>query len=125
VLVRGEQVGGRIPLVSAPYTYNALEADNADRLDTRHASDFSLAGHAHPYVQSVTASAPLASSGGQTPNLTLNTAVGGDLTGTYPSATVAGLQGNPVAATPPTTGQVMTWNGTAWTPAAAGVGSNF
>ncbi len=125
VFVRGEQVGSRIPLVSVPYAYGAMEADNADRLDGLHASAFSPAGHTHNYVQSVTASAPLSSSGGQNPHLTLNTALGGDLGGNYPNATVTGLQSRPVAATAPTNGQVLTWNGTAWAPMASGAGSNF
>jgi hypothetical protein len=30
--------------------------------------------------------------------------------------TVTGLQGNPVSATPPTVGQILIWNGTAWVP---------
>jgi len=31
--------------------------------------------------------------------------------------TVTGLQGNPIATTTPTNGQVLAWSGTAWTPA--------
>lgn len=41
---------------------------------------------------------------------------GGDLNGTYPNPTVDGLQGRPVAATVPATGQVLKWNGAAWAP---------
>jgi competence ComEA-like helix-hairpin-helix protein len=41
---------------------------------------------------------------------------GGDLAGTYPGPAVAGLQGRPVAETPPTLGQVLQWTGSAWTP---------
>ncbi|MCD6531264.1 hypothetical protein J7K99_02330 [bacterium] len=43
---------------------------------------------------------------------------GGDLSGSYPSPTVVGLQGNPVSSTAPSDGQVLTWNSTAgqWVP---------
>jgi hypothetical protein len=44
----------------------------------------------------------------------------GDLSGAYPNPVVAGLQGLPVAATVPTSGQVLAWSGTAWTPSATG-----
>lgn len=46
--------------------------------------------------------------------------VGGDLTGTVgssESATVTGLQGRGVSAAVPGSGEVLSWNGTAWAPA--------
>ena len=44
-------------------------------------------------------------------------ATGGDLSGTLTSASVVRIQSRPVASTAPTAGQVLTWNGTQWSPA--------
>jgi len=45
-----------------------------------------------------------------------NFTAGGDLSGSSTSQTVIGLQGKPVSTTTPLTNQVLTWNGTFWTP---------
>ena len=54
-------------------------------------------------------------------------ALGGDLSGSLTTATVARLQSRPVASTAPTTGQALAWSGTQWQPQtiAAGVTSAF
>jgi hypothetical protein len=44
--------------------------------------------------------------------------VGGDITGTIGLASVIKLQGKAVSSATPSTGQVMKWDGTQWTPAA-------
>lgn len=41
----------------------------------------------------------------------------GDLSGSYPSPTVARLQGRNVSSSAPLTGDLLSWTGTAWTPA--------
>src|SRR5579859_3873348 len=46
----------------------------------------------------------------------------GDVSGAYPSLTVAGLQGHAVAGTAPTTGQVLQFNGTQWAPTTPAAG---
>jgi hypothetical protein len=43
-------------------------------------------------------------------------AAAGDLSGALSAPTVAGIQSRPVAATAPSVGQVLTWNGTQWAP---------
>ncbi|WP_168196435.1 tail fiber domain-containing protein [Bdellovibrio sp. NC01] len=45
----------------------------------------------------------------------------GDLTGTYPSPTVAQIRGVAVSATAPTSGQFFKYSGTNWTPAAIAI----
>ena len=45
-------------------------------------------------------------------------AAAGDVSGTYPNLTVGRLQGTQLSATPPTTGQFLSFNGTVWQPAA-------
>jgi hypothetical protein len=52
---------------------------------------------------------------------------GGDLSGTLTSATVSKLQNRPVAASAPSSGQVLTWDGTQWkpqTPSGSGSGDD-
>jgi hypothetical protein len=54
-------------------------------------------------------------------------AAGGDLSGVLNVPAVAGIQNRPVAATAPSVGQVLAWNGAQWTPQAqaGGVTSLF
>ena len=62
--------------------------------------------------------------GSGVPDATTNAAgkvkLAGDLAGTAAIPLVAKIQGSPVSSTTPTTGQVLTYNGTSWAPAAAG-----
>jgi hypothetical protein len=55
-------------------------------------------------------------------DITISTSAGGDLSGVFPNPIVDGLQGKPVSSQNPTSGQVMQWNGSAWTPTTLSTG---
>jgi len=50
---------------------------------------------------------------------------GGDLSGSATMQTVIGLHGYPVSSTAPTTGYILEWSGSAWTPSPNAGGSGF
>ncbi|MEM6631261.1 MAG: tail fiber domain-containing protein, partial [Bacteroidota bacterium] len=47
----------------------------------------------------------------------INSSAEGDLGGVFPDPLVVGIQGRPIENTEPTDGQVLKWDGVAWTPA--------
>jgi hypothetical protein len=93
VKVGAETVSPRIQMVSAPYTYSAQNADNADKLDGSHASAFAAASHTHTASGDVTGT------------------VTGTLTISDGAVTMAKI--NQASATP---GQAIMWTGSAWAP---------
>ena len=54
---------------------------------------------------------------------TTSVTMGGDVTGSSATSNVGKIQGTPVSGLGPITGQVLTYNGTAWAPATAGGGA--
>lgn len=56
-------------------------------------------------------------------DITTSTSAAGDVSGTFPTLTVTKLQGNPVSASSPASGNVLSWDGSAWAPAAVSTGS--
>ncbi len=71
------------------------------------------------YVDNVSNTITITNTGDTNPSddLTTSTTFSGDVTGTYNSITVVGIQGRPVSSAAPLTGQVLKWNGTQWAPA--------
>jgi hypothetical protein len=78
-----------------------------------------------PVVNAITVSdsAPSVSVNGVV--TTATGSAGGDLSGSYPSPVVDGIQGRAVASTPPTNGQALAWNNSTqqWEPTSISAGS--
>lgn len=72
---------------------------------------------------SVDAKGRVTTVGTATINVSGNT-VSGDVTGTIGASTVAKLQGRAVASTAPNTNEALTWDGSAWSPAAVATAIN-
>lgn len=54
---------------------------------------------------------------------TVTGTAGGDISGSYDAITVTGIQGRTIDNTAPTSGQILKWNGSAWSPAPDNAGT--
>lgn len=68
-----------------------------------------------PVAASLTNGGGITATGGAG-TITLGSSAGGDIAGTVASATVGGLQGRTVSNAAPSTGDVLAWDGSQWTP---------
>jgi hypothetical protein len=105
----------RQALTAVPYSQRAKSAASADTAS--YASALSVtptACSAGQYAQGISASGNAV--GCAAPSATTSVTMGGDVTGASGSSTVVKLQGRTMASTAPTTGQVLSYNGTQWAP---------
>lgn len=148
--VNEDSLNPRTEITSCPWAYTATKSDSSnysydsDKLDSYHA-EFSGA-NVIPYTDGTgklssavipPVSASYADSAGGSARVGGLTLTGldsryvnegqtaaGDLSGVYPNPTVDGLQNRPVSSAAPTSGYVLKWDGSQWTPAQDQVGGN-
>ncbi|MEO0469012.1 MAG: tail fiber domain-containing protein [Bacteroidota bacterium] len=106
--IQGETVSNVSPTTNQILKYNGTQWDLSNDENTTYTAGTGLLLSGTTFINDGDTDA--------SDDITNTTAAGGDLDGIYPNPTVDGLQGVAVSNAAPSTGEVLKYNGTQWTP---------